>query len=231
MPLPTPAPHSVLLVEDDPMIAKTLVMSLRYDGFAVTVASTLQEGLQQLAAHTFELLLLDLGLPDGCGLDLCREVRRRDPDLPILVLTARTAEADAVASIEGGADDYVRKPYGQQELAARMRRLIGRRPSRTRQRACFGDIEMDLPRHALFVQERALHLGKREYLILQLLVRAGGDVVTREQILDALECDRAIYDRTIDSHLSHLRRKLRDAGTAVRIAAVYGVGYRLEAAA
>lgn len=220
----------VLLVEDDPMIAKTLVMSLRYQGFDLAVAPTLQQADALLAERSFRLLLLDLGLPDGSGLDLCRRVREHDAALPILMLTARTEEASAVACLAEGADDYVRKPYGLQELVARMRRLLDRSaaPPAPRAQARFGAIEMDLQRHAATVGGQALKLGKREFHILRLLVQAGGDVVSRTQMLDAFDSDRDIYDRTLDSHLSHLRRKLKDAGAREVIAAVYGVGYRLE---
>lgn len=221
---------AVLLVEDDPMIAKTLTMSLRYQGFELSVATTLQQADALLAEREFRLLLLDLGLPDGSGLDLCRRVRERDAALPILMLTARTEEASAVACLAEGADDYVRKPYGLQELCARMRRLLERSAPALATQALpgFGTIRIDGARHAAQAQGQRLKLGKREFHILQLLVQAGGAVVSREQMLDALDSDREIYDRTLDSHLSHLRRKLKDAGAPERITAVYGVGYRLE---
>jgi DNA-binding response OmpR family regulator len=220
------SPHQVLLVEDDPMIAKTLAMSLRYQGFELSIATSLRQAQAVLAERGFDLLMLDVGLPDGSGVDFCREVRGRDADVPILMLTARTEESTAVESIDGGADDYVRKPYGLLELTARMKRLVQRRAKDAS--PAFGPVVIDTRRRLVMVDGRDLHLGKREFDILQLLVREGGGVVTREQILVMLDCDREIYDRTIDSHLSHLRRKLKDAGAAVRIAAIYGVGYRLE---
>lgn len=213
------------------MIARTLSMSLRYQGFEITAAPTVQEAWRRFEGQAFDLLMLDVGLPDGSGLALCRRLREGGAELPILMLTARADEETAVACIEGGADDYVRKPYGLKELTARMKRLVQRRPTGVQSVAVFGPVAMDLRRHAVSVDGRELHLPKREYEILRLLVRAMGGAVTREQILAALDCDRAIYDRTIDSHLSHLRRKLKDAGAALRIAAIYGVGYRLEAAA
>lgn len=206
-------------------------MSLRYQGFELTVAASLAEADAVVANRPFDLLLLDVGLPDGSGIDWCRRVRERDAQVPILMLTARTEEATAVASIDGGADDYVRKPYGMLELTARMKRLLQRRPKEERAVLNFGPVAMDLKRHAVSVDGRELHLSKREFGILQLLVRADGDTVTREQILRALDCKLEVYDRTVDSHLSHLRRKLKDAGADLRIAAIYGVGYRLEAAA
>ena len=223
------APHQVLLVEDDPIIARTLSMSLRYEGFALTVASTAAEAGRVLGDKRFDLVMFDVGLPDGNGIDLCRALRQRDASIPILMLSARTDEPTAVAGLEGGADDYIRKPYGLQELTARMRRLLTRQQAE-RDVAAFGGISMDVQRRAVSVGGAPVTLGKKEFDILLLLVRAAGDAVTREQILDKFDDGSAIYDRTIDSHLSHLRKKLKDAGATVRIAAIYGVGYRLEAA-
>jgi DNA-binding response OmpR family regulator len=220
--------HPVLLVEDDPVIARTLTMSLRYEGFKLTVVSTVGAAMQVLADRGFDLVMLDVGLPDGNGIDLCRLLRERDSALPILMLSARTDEATAVAGIEGGADDYIRKPYGLQELTARMRRLLDRR-RREREVAAFGGISMDMQRRAASAGGVPLQLGRKEFEILLMLVNAAGDTVTREQILDRFEDGNAVYDRTIDSHLSHLRKKLKDAGAAARIVPIYGIGYRLEA--
>lgn len=223
------ASHQVLLVEDDPIIARTLSMSLRYEGFELTVASTAAEAGRLLGDRRFDLAMFDVGLPDGNGIDLCRALRQRDAAIPILMLSARTDEPTAVAGIEGGADDYIRKPYGLQELTARMRRLLARQRAE-RDLVSFGGIGIDAQRRSVMVGGVPVQLGRKEFDILLLLVRAQGDVVTREQILDRFEDGSAIYDRTIDSHLSHLRKKLKDAGATLRIAAIYGIGYRLEAA-
>ncbi|KIF83962.1 response regulator transcription factor [Noviherbaspirillum autotrophicum] len=221
-------PYQVLLVEDDPLIAKTLAMSLRYEGFELSLAATVREAFDALAERRFDMAMLDVGLPDGSGIDLCRDLRARDAGLPILMLSARTDEATAVAGIEGGADDYIRKPYGLKELTARMLRLLPRQ-RQERQTAAFGPVRIDPQRREAHAGDVVLQLGKKEFDILLLLVRAQGDAVTREQILDMFDDSSAIYDRTIDSHLSHLRKKLKDAGAAVRISAIYGVGYRMEA--
>jgi DNA-binding response OmpR family regulator len=220
--------HHALLVEDDPVISRTLIMSLRYEGFALTLASNIAEASAMLDEKIFDMVVFDVGLPDGNGIDLCRALRARDPAIPILMLSARTDEATAVAGIEGGADDYIRKPCGLQELTARMRRLMQTR-QRTRDIAAFGPLRMDIRRRNVSAGGVALQLGKKEYDILLRLVRAAGDTVTREQILDDFDDSSAIYDRTIDSHLSHLRKKLKEADAALRIVPVYGVGYRLEA--
>ncbi|MDY7539449.1 response regulator transcription factor [Undibacterium sp. RTI2.1] len=257
--------YQVLLVEDDPMIARTLMMGLRYEGFELMLAASIAEANSILVqrplqhpASPFDLIMLDVGLPDGDGISLCRQLRASQtshrqksyksnnlshiqPHTPILILSARTDEATAVAGIDGGADDYIRKPCGLLELAARMRRLL--KPFDTRQKdrvlAVFGGLSMDLQRRTASVNGTIIPLGKKEYEVLLLLVRAAGDAITREQILDQFQessaandkdIDHSIYDRTIDSHLSHLRRKLKDAGSDVRIVAIYGVGYKLESA-
>ncbi|MFZ6757800.1 response regulator transcription factor [Undibacterium sp. Ji50W] len=222
----------VLFVEDDPMIARTLSMGLRYEGFVLSHAASIAAAMQFLQQQAFELILLDVGLPDGDGIVLCRQLRELHPDTPILMLSARSDESAVVASIEGGADDYIRKPCGLREVSARMRRLLTRRPSDTASRAviCFGTIQMDIQRRTVNAAGTSLQLGKKEYDVLMLLVRANGDAITRQQILDQFEDSNIIYDRTIDSHLSHLRRKLKDAGAVERIVAIYGVGYKLESA-
>lgn len=224
--------HSVLLVEDDPMIARTLSMGLRYEGFALSHAASVAAAMQLLQQQVFELILLDVGLPDGDGINLCRQLRLLHPATPILMLSARTDEGAVVASIEGGADDYIRKPCGLRELSARMRRLLSRRQPEAANRPVisYGAIQMDSQRRTVSVGDTPLQLGKKEYEVLMLLVRANGDAITREQILNQFEDSNVIYDRTIDSHLSHLRRKLKDAGAVERIVAIYGVGYKLESA-
>lgn len=221
---------TVLLVEDDPMIARTLSMGLRYEGFELSHAGSIAIAMQLLEQQAFELILLDVGLPDGDGISLCRALRALHPATPILMLSARTDESAVVASMEGGADDYIRKPCGLRELSARMRRLLVRAPPAREPRAVisFGDIEMDVQRRNVSARGVALQLGKKEYDVLMLLVRANGDAITREQILSQFEDSNIIYDRTIDSHLSHLRRKLKGAGATERIVAIYGIGYKLE---
>jgi DNA-binding response OmpR family regulator len=221
--------HQILLVEDDAMIARALQMSLPYKGFEVTICPTYRQGIDTFRAKVFDLILLDVNLPDGNGMDLCREIRKVNDSVPVLMLTAKVDEESAVKGLECGADDYIRKPYGVQELTARMLRLLERK---TKQSAPlqFGPLKIDLKKRMAWAGESALTLGKREFEILVLLIKKSGDVVTRNDILDTLGEVAEIYDRTIDSHLSHIRRKLKDSGVqGVQITPVYGVGYRLEA--
>ena len=223
-----PTPYQVLLVEDDKLIAKSLQMSLPYKGFEVTVCVSFRQGLEFFHGGAFDLILLDVNLPDGNGMDLCREMRKSNDVIPILMLTAMVEEESAVRGLEEGADDYIRKPYGVQELAARMNRLLERK-GKISGSLQFGPLRVDLKKRMAWAGDALLNLGKREFEILALLIKKAGDVVSRNDILNTLGEEAAIYDRTIDSHLSHIRRKLKDSGVAgVQIAPVYGVGYRLE---
>lgn len=218
----------VLLVEDDPMIGQTLSLSLPYQGYELHVATTLSEGSTMIDRTFFDLILLDVQLPDGMGFDLCRKVRESDLLIPILMVSARTDESSAVRALSLGADDYIRKPFGLDELAARMNRLIERKPARN-DFLSFRDLRIDRRERRVWIEGREIHLGKKEFEILTLLVRRGGEVVTREEILDGLSDQTEMFDRTIDSHLSHLRKKIRMvAGDRVRIQPVYGVGYRID---
>jgi DNA-binding response OmpR family regulator len=217
--------HRILLVEDDPLISKSLSLSLPFAGFSVAVCESFQSGLAAAQQQVFDLVLLDVNLPDGDGFSLCRAIRARDAAIPILMLTAKTDEKSAVTGIECGADDYIRKPYGIHELTARMRRLLDKRQHRPR---TFGSLRIDAQRYLAWCGDCELNLGKREFLILSLLVERNGAVVTRDEMLDAAAQNAEIYDRTIDSHLSHVRKKLKQAGATEKITPVYGVGYRLE---
>lgn len=215
----------ILLVEDDPLISKSLSLCLPFAGFDVIVCETFCAGLEAAQRQNFDAILLDVNLPDGDGFALCRAIRARDGEIPILMLTAKIDEESAVGGIECGADDYIRKPYGIHELTARMRRLIDKRGNK---HDAFGSLRIDTEKYMAWSGSHLLNLGKREFAILALLIRRNGNVITREEILAATDQNADIYDRTIDSHLSHLRRKLKLAGAGERIVPVYGIGYRLQ---
>ncbi len=219
----------ILLVEDDPLIAKSLKLSLGYQGFELIHSDTLAAARSSIETGKFDLFILDINLPDGLGFELCEELRRTQYFVPILMLTAKTDEDSVVKAIGLGADDYVRKPFGVKELVARMNRLLERK-TKAPKLLEFGILKMDLNKRQAWASEIELSLGRREFEILRLLMQKDGDVTTRDEILSALDEEIAIYDRTIDSHLSHLRKKIREAGALqIQISPVYGVGYRLEA--
>jgi DNA-binding response OmpR family regulator len=218
----------ILIVEDDLQITKILKLNLKLSGFDTDNATTFQEAWTKITTDHFDLLLMDIGLPDGSGLDLCQKVRESGNDVPIVFLSALTDEATVVKGIKNGADDYLRKPFGLEELKVRVNKFV-RKIVPQMQTIKFGDLTIDPTKRIVTLMGEMISLGRKELDILTLLARKAGDIVTRENILTSLYDNADLYDRTVDSHMSHLRRKLRDvAGQSLQISSVYGLGYRLE---
>jgi DNA-binding response OmpR family regulator len=220
----------LLLVEDDRAIAESLVSGLQADGHVVAHVTT---GAEALAATGYDLVLLDLGLPDIDGRDVCRELRQRGP-VPIIMLTARGDEFDRVLGLELGADDYVTKPFSRRELSARIR-AVGRRaqPQQVDDATDGGDVlvvgglQIDRRSRRVHVDGAELTLTAKEFDVLAYLAAEPGAVFTRTEILERV-WDVNWYGptKTVDAHVAALRRKLGDHRW---IEAVRGVGFRLEA--
>ena len=222
--------RTVLVVEDEPRIASLVREYLENAGFAVLVASDGRAGLTLARARRPDAVVLDLGLPGIDGLDVVRELRR-DSTVPIVVLTARGDEADRVAGLELGADDYVVKPFSPKELVARIRAVLRRSEAAARpaDRIVVGDIEVDAGRHRAVVAGRGVSLTPTEFGILLTLAREPGRVFTRGQLLDAVHgFSLETYERAIDGHVKNLRRKIEPDPAAPRyLLTVHGVGYML----
>jgi two-component system, OmpR family, catabolic regulation response regulator CreB len=230
----------LLLLEDDPAIAETVVFALERDGFQVRHVRLVRDARSQLAAQCFDALILDIGLPDGSGLDLCRELRQQvsgdqhaHASVPMLILSARGEELDRVLGLEVGADDYVTKPFSPRELVARVKALLRRASSPALQPAAraSGDFAHDASGQRIRFKGQALDLTRREYALLAKLIEAKGRILSREVLFDAawgLESDSG--DRTVDTHIKTLRAKLRaiDASRDV-IVTHRGMGYSLAA--
>jgi DNA-binding response OmpR family regulator len=218
----------VLLAEDDEAISAALTRALRREGYDVALAETGPDAL--LAAQSdADVLVLDLGLPGMDGLEVCRRLRAAGSRLPVLVLTARAAELDAVVGLDAGADDYVTKPFRLGELLARIRALLRRTPpSVTVLRA--KDVAVDLSARRAFRGDAELTLSQKEFDLLAVLVERSGQVVTREELMrDVWHTGWMGSSKTLDMHVSWLRRKLSDDATNPRyIATVRGVGFRFE---
>jgi DNA-binding response OmpR family regulator len=217
----------VLIVEDDIQISRSLSMNLKLSGFEVEAVGKVSDGWSMVQKNHYDILLLDIGLPDGSGLELCQRIRESGDDVPILFLSARTDEPTVVKGIQLGADDYIRKPFGTEELKARMNKLL-KKTAQLDKMFLFNKLHIDIPNREIRVAEKSVNLGKKELDILLILARRAGDLVTREAILSQMEDSTSGNDRTIDSHMSHLRKKLKEVGgEALQIVSVYGEGYKL----
>jgi len=215
----------VLLLEDDQETAETLAKGLGQEGHEVAVARDVQTALALSAEASFDAAVLDLMVPGGSGYDVLEVLRRAEPRVPVLLLTARSAVEERVLGLDRGADDYLVKPFSFPELAARVRAL-GRRGAETPTRLRSGGLELDLlRRHAIAAGVR-LDLTQIEFALLAALLRAAGEVVSRRDLLR--EVWNLSFDpgtNVVDVHVNRLRRKLEDAGLTAVVRTVRGQGY------
>jgi len=219
----------VLVAEDDPDISEPLVRALRREGYDVTLVTTGPAALTGALGGQVDLLLLDLGLPGMDGLEVCRSLRGRGSSLPVLVLTARTDEADLVVGLDAGADDYVGKPFRVAELLARVRAQLRRSGGPEPDVLSVGEITFDQRSRRVTVEGSVAQLTPKEYEVLLMLMRRVGTVVGRDELMrEVWRTEWLGATKTLDMHVSTLRRKLGDAGS--RITTVRGVGFRLEKA-
>jgi two-component system, OmpR family, alkaline phosphatase synthesis response regulator PhoP len=222
-----------LVVEDDPDIVELVSHYLTREGFGVDAVHDGRQALLRLRESAYDLLILDLQLPGMDGLSLCAEVRR-DPHtrhLPVVMLTARGDEADRIVGLEMGADDYVTKPFSPKELAARVRALfrrIGRQGEDAEAPLSFGPLEVDVTRHTVKCEGRAVHLTAKEFFLLVALLEANGRVLSRQALLEKVwGYSYSEGTRTVDVHVRRLREKLPEVAEA--IVTVKSLGYRLTA--
>ncbi len=218
---------SILLVEDDPAIAQPLARALEREKFNVVATSSGREALETVTRGV-DLVLLDLTLPDVDGLDVCRAIRRVDARLPIVVLTARSEEADIVIGLDAGADDYVTKPFRLAELLARIR--VRLRLSSPRSVVEAQGVRVDVSAHRAWCNDDELELTPKEFGVLALMISDAGRVVSRQRLMhDVWDEDYYGSTRTLDMHISSLRKKLHDdPNNPHLITTVRGVGFRFE---
>jgi two-component system response regulator RegX3 len=218
----------ILLIEDEPGIAEPLVYQLEKASYSVVWSADGNEGLERFKADGADLVLLDLMLPGMSGEDVCREIRRNS-DVPVIMLTAKDDEVDKVVGLEIGADDYVTKPFSTRELIARVKAVL-RRGTGTSPTDVFvaGDIRLDPDRRELTVQGEAVHLAKKEFDLLELLMENSGRVVSRETLIDRVWGSDYFGDmRTLDVHIKRLRTKTEtDPSHPEHLLTVRGIGYK-----
>lgn len=200
----------ILVVEDERSIAETILFALETEGFRARRAATGEEARAALREEAFDLILLDVGLPDTSGFDLCRELRAAS-QVPIFFLTARSEEIDRVLGLELGADDYIAKPFSPRELTARVKSLFRRLGNKDTPKTKNGKFHLDEERASITFLGSPLELTRTEFRLLGLLLQRPGRVFSRQEILDKISDNPDMsLDRTIDSHVKSLRAKLRE---------------------
>ena len=221
-------PVRLLVVEDEPRIAEILKSSLQQAGFAVDVVRLCADAREALALTVYDAAVLDLGLPDGDGIDLLRELQSGRKSVPILVLTARDAIDDRVSGLDAGADDYLIKPFATAELVARIKALLRRPGGALGATLQAGNILLDTVGRDVRVGGVPLQLPRRECAILEHLLRRQGRVVPKSVLEEKLYgIDDELESNAVPVHVHHLRRKLQDADATAEIHTVRGVGYLL----
>jgi len=221
-------PPTILVVEDETSIASFVAAYLRNAGYTVKAAATAQAALLQLAGESPALIVLDLNLPDGDGVELCRRIRKTS-DVPILMLTARDEDIDKIIGLEVGADDYMTKPFNPRELVARVKSILRRAaPERRRtesEELQHGDLTINSGKREVHVGDEEIRLAPKEFDLLWELLDHRGIVLTRDQLLERVWGYTFAGDtRTVDVHVRQIRRKLGDASPIVT---VWGVGYKV----
>ena len=216
---------SILLVEDNVSLAENLVEALREEGLTVNHVPNGSDALHVISTELPGIVILDLGLPDLDGLSVLKQLRVREPELPVLLLTARDSLSDKVAGLDGGADDYLAKPFEMQELMARLRVLSRRSSTGVSNVIAAGSVSLDVANQQVRVDDELIELSRREYMLLKALMENMGRIQTREQL------DRKLYgwgeevaSNAVEVHVHHLRKKL---GSDF-IQTIHGVGYTVD---
>jgi two-component system alkaline phosphatase synthesis response regulator PhoP len=219
----------ILIIDDEPEMVRGLEDNLRFEGYQTLSATNGKDGLDLALREAPDLIILDIMMPKMSGWDLCRAVRQKGVDVPVIMLTARGEEVDRVLGLELGADDYVTKPFSLRELLARVRAVLRRPGPRQKfEEFAFGDVRLHLRGRQAFKAGKELPLTRREFDLLRYLVEHRGEVVTRDRLLDEVwGYDRFPTTRTIDTHILRLRQKFEDdPERPVFITTVHGQGYK-----
>ena len=223
---------NILVIEDEPDIQKNLEYNITREGFKVLTASSISDAQIIIKSKDVSLMILDLMLPDGSGLDLCRTIKS-DPlteSIPIIILTAKDDEVDRVVGFELGADDYVTKPFSVRELILRVKAVLKRGQTKKEMvevERQFGDLKIDINSHEVFVDNMQINLTALEFKLLNKLVETRGRVQSRDQLLeDVWGYSAEVTTRTVDTHIKRLRNKLGSMGKYVQT--IRGVGYKFS---
>lgn len=216
----------ILVVEDEKKVARFLEKGLREEGYSVDVAYDGTDGLLKAHVHDYDLLVLDVMLPGKSGLEIVRDLRVRESSVPVLLLTARADQNDIVLGLDAGADDYLTKPFGFDELLARVRALLRRGGSARPDRLIYDDLELDRVTHKAHRGGDRLDLTAKEFQLLEFLMLNAERVVRRTELLEKVwDLNFDPMSNVVDVHVGNLRRKLRESGDDPLVHTVRGVGY------
>ena len=199
---------TILIVEDDPVLARGLQLNLHLENHKTVLAADIKTATAMIEANKIEFVILDLGLPDGSGFDLLQTLRSKADLTPVIVLTAQIDEDSVVRGLELGANDYMKKPYSFKELNARMK-VILKKPALDHKVIAYDDLKLNLDTRSVSYNGRTLDLARREFDFLAYFVQRAEMIVSRDSLINLTKKEGEIFDRTIDSHISHLRKKLR----------------------
>jgi DNA-binding response OmpR family regulator len=220
----------ILIVEDEPALLRALADNFRFESYEVIEASDGEAGFEKATECRPDLMILDIMLPRMSGYDVCRRLRSKGVQIPILMLTARGEESDRVIGLDLGADDYVTKPFSVRELSARVRALLRRSHAATTQpdELRLGDVRVDFRKYEAWRHDHPLDFTRKEFQLLRFLVSRQGAVVSRDELLDEIWGQEAYpTTRTVDTHIANLRAKIEpDAKRPRHLITVHGVGYR-----
>src|SRR5512138_1740585 len=217
----------ILVVDDEPKVARLTRDYLEKNGFRVMIASDGQSALTSARREKPDLVILDLMLPIIDGREVCR-ILRHESDVPIIMLTALSEEIDQVTGLEIGADDYITKPFSPRAMIARVRALLRRTRGEIKAPSVMriGGLEIDIEKHTVTFNDMELRLTPNEFKLLHIFASRPGQTLTREQLLEDLHGSASSIDRSVDSHIKNLRKKLEAASGEPMIETVYGIGYR-----
>ncbi len=221
----------ILIVEDEKDIALLVARALKKEGFKTTIAYNLQEALDLIEKRPPQLIILDLMLPDGDGLELCKhlKIRQQTKEIAVVILTAKGEEIDRIIGFEVGADDYIVKPFSPRELVLRVKAVLRRFENKFQTEETFriGDLLIDVTQHRVTIKDKPIHLTRTEFALLLTLFKARGKVLTREVLLDKVwGYTFEGYARTVDTHIRRLRKKLGPCADLIET--VWGLGYRFK---
>ncbi|HTY10248.1 MAG TPA: response regulator transcription factor [Bacteroidota bacterium] len=222
---------AILLVEDEPEMQKGLRDNLEFEGYKVDIAGGGKEGLKRILNHTYDLVLLDVMLPEMSGFDVCKRAREKGVRVPIVMLTAKGEEVDKVLGLELGADDYITKPFSLRELLARIKAVLRRKeggselPGKTK----IGNLELDFSTYEATKRGKAVEMTSKEFEILRFLWQHQNQAVTRDALLtNVWGYDESISSRTVDNFIAKLRQKIEPSSSKPRhIITIHGTGYKL----